>query len=147
MGLYIYDNPQQRAGGPISSTGSLGYAIHPSFFGELNPSPTGPAISLVKITLVAMAGGSENNFFTGNGYFRIVWAGQSDPVYQVSAIHWELLASGGTLLDLQDDLSVDVDITSGEYTELAFQWANTISNSVYGMDLEVFYQHSAYIQT
>jgi hypothetical protein len=94
-----------------------------------------------------MAGGSENNFFTGNGYFRIVWAGQSDPVYQVSAIHWELLASGGTLLDLQDDLSVDVDITSGEYTELAFQWANTISNSVYCIYLEVFYQHSAYIQT
>lgn len=145
MGLYIYDNPLQRAAGPIDTTGS-GYAIHPSFFGELKPSPEGPAISLVKITLVAMAGGSENNFFTGNGYFRIVWAGKDDPVYQVSPIHWELLASAGTLLNLQNDLSVDVDITSGEYTELAFQWANTISNSVYGMDLELFYQHPTYTQ-
>jgi hypothetical protein len=83
MGLYIFDDPNQRAGGPISSSGFSGYAIHPSFFGELNPSPEGPALSLVKVTLVAMAGGSEANFFTGNGYFRIVWSSKDQPVYQV----------------------------------------------------------------
>ena len=147
MGLYIYDNPLQRAGGPITSGSFSGYAIHPSFFGELNPSPEGPALSLVKVTLVAMAGGTENNFFTGDGYFRIVWAGKDDPVYQVSPIHWELLASGGTLAGLEDDFVVDEDITTDGYTELAYTFTSTISNSVYGIDLEVFYQHSTYIQT
>jgi hypothetical protein len=148
MGLYIYDNPVQRAAGPITNNNALGYAVHPAYFAELKAtSPEGPALSLVKITLVAMAGGTEDNFFTGNGYFRIVWAGKDDPVYQVSPIHWELLASGGTLAGLEDDFVVDEDITTGGYTELAYTFTSTISNSVYGIDLEVFYQHSTYIQT
>ena len=147
MGLYIYDRPLQRAGGPIRNGDIHGYAIHPAYFGELNPSPEGPAVSLVKITLVAMAGGTEDNFFTGNGYFRIVWSSSDQPVYQVSPIHWELLASGGTLAGLEDDFVVDEDITTGEYTELAYKFTATVSNSVYGIDLEVFYQQSAYIQS
>jgi hypothetical protein len=147
MGLYIYDRVEQRAGGPILDTGVSGYAVHPSVLGELNPSPLGPALSLVKITLVAMGGGNEVNFFTGNGYFRIVWAGEDDPVYQVSPIHWELLASGGTLTDLQDNLLVDEYVPNGKFTELGYKWINSINNTVYGIDFEVFYQHSAYIQT
>ena len=147
MGLYIFDGAVQRAGGPITNNIATGYAIHPAYFAELNPSPEGPSLSLVKITLVAMAGGNEDNFFTGNGYFRIVWSSSDQPVYQVSPIHWELLASGGTLADLEDDFVVNEDITSGEFTEIAFKWTATINNSVYGIDLEVFYQHSAYIQT
>jgi hypothetical protein len=145
MGLYIYDT--ERVGGPIDSTGTAPYVIHPSFFKELDPSPLGPALSLVKITLVAMGGGIEANFFTGNGYFRIVWAGQLEPVYQVSPIHWELLASGGTLTDLQDNLLVDEDISGPKFTELGYKWVNSINNTVYGIDFKVFYQHSAYIQT
>ena len=147
MGLYIFDGGIQRAAGPIENNNLIGYAIHPAYFAELNPSPEGPALSLVKITLVAMAGGTEDNFFTGNGYFRIVWSSSDQPVYQVSPIHWELLESGGTLAGLEDDFVVDDDITSGEFTELALKWTATINNSVYGVDLEVFYQHSAYIQT
>jgi hypothetical protein len=149
MGLYIYDNPiQARADGPITSGDSFPYAIHPAFFGELNPSPEGPAVSLVKVTLVAMAGGNEDNFFTGNGYFRIVWADNLDPVYQVSPVHWELLASGGTLAGLENGVVFDDPLPGGgEFTELGYKWTTTISNSVWGIDLEVFYQHSAYIQT
>ena len=60
MGLYIYDRPLQRAGGPITNGDFHGYAIHPAYFGELSPSPEGPALSLVKVTLVAMAGGNED---------------------------------------------------------------------------------------
>lgn len=146
MGLYIYDRPLQRTGGPIS-TGFAGYALHPSAFGELSPSPEGPALSLVKVTLAAMAGGNEANFFTGNGYFRIVWSSKDQPVYQVSPIHWELLASGGTLAGLESSFVVNEDITTGEFTELAYGFTTTVSDSVYGIDLELFYQHSTYIQS
>lgn len=148
MGLYIYDRPLQRAGGPITNGDTYSYAIHPSAFDELSASPLGPAISLVKVTLVAMAGGVEPNFFIGNGYFRIVWSSSDQSVYQISPIHWELISSGGTLANLDTNFRVDIDITpsGGGSTELGYRFTTTISNSVYGVDFEVFNQHSTYIQ-
>jgi hypothetical protein len=145
MGLYIYDYPIQRAGSIVGG-GAISYAPHPSFFNELNPSPTGPALSLINVNLVALAGGVEDNFFVGNGYFHIIWNGSKDAVYGVSPIHWELIDSSGTLLGLENDFYVDSSISGGD-TDIGYGFNNTISNSVYGVDFQVLYQHSTYFQS